>query len=112
MTMALDARDPLQSCSEAVLDMLVHDPWLMRRVAPLLADAGFADVRLAGHAYTTASGTDYFVALVDRGADALVAAGTVRPELAAALKEEGRARIERGTFFGHIAYVSVVARRP
>jgi ubiquinone/menaquinone biosynthesis C-methylase UbiE len=111
MTMALDARDPLQSCSEAVLDMVVHDPWLMRRIAPLLAQAGFADVRLAGHAYTS-TGTDYFVALIDRGADALAASGTVGPEIAAALKEEGRARIAAGTFFGHIAYVSALARRP
>jgi len=111
MTLALDAADPLQSCAEATLDMLVHDPWLMRRVATLLAQAGFADVWVSGHAYTSAGGTDYFVALVDRGADALAASGTVRPELAAALKEEGRARIAAGTFFGHIAYVSALARR-
>lgn len=111
MTFALDNRDPLQSCAEAVLDMLVHDPWLMRRIAPLLAAAGFEDVRLEGHAYTS-TGTDYFVALVDRGADALAASGTVRPEQAAALKAEGRARMDRGTFFGHIAYVSALARRP
>lgn len=31
MTFALDARDPLQSCAAAVLEMLVYDPWLMRR---------------------------------------------------------------------------------
>jgi ubiquinone/menaquinone biosynthesis C-methylase UbiE len=113
MTMAADRTDPLQSCAEATLDMLVHDPWLMRRIAPLLTAAGFEDVRLQGHAYTSsASGTDYFLALVDRGADALVASGTVRPELADALKAEGRARMDAGTFFGHIAYVSALARRP
>ena len=112
MTFALDGRDPLQSCAAAVLDMLVHDPWLMRRISPLLAAAGFSDVDLLGHAYTSAAGTEYFLALVDRGADALAASGTVGPEQAAALKAEGRARIDAGTFFGHIAYVSVVARRP
>ena len=31
----------------------------------------------AGHAYTSTGGTDYFLALVDRGADALAARGTV-----------------------------------
>jgi ubiquinone/menaquinone biosynthesis C-methylase UbiE len=112
MTLATGARDPLQTCAEAVLDMLVHDPWLMRRIAPLLAAAGFADLRLQGHAYTSAGGTDYFLALVDRGADALAASGKARPELAAALKAEGRARMADGTFFGHIAYVSALARRP
>jgi hypothetical protein len=94
-----------------VLDMLVHDPWLMRRIAPLLDEAGFDDLSLRGHAYTSVEGTDYFLALVDRGADALAVAGTVRAGVAAALKEEARARIEQGTFFGHIAYVSVLARR-
>jgi ubiquinone/menaquinone biosynthesis C-methylase UbiE len=112
MTFALDARDPLQSCAGATLDMLVHDPWLMRRIAPVLAAAGFEELQLEGHAYTSAGGTDYLLALVDRGADALVASGTVRREQSAALKAEGRARMDDGTFFGHIAYVSVVARRP
>lgn len=113
MTMARNAQDPLQSCCEAMLDMLVHDPWLMRRIAPLLTAAGFDDVRLEGHAYTTSgSGSDYFRALVDRGADALLASGTVGPELSAALKAEGRARMDAGTFFGHIAYVSALAHRP
>jgi ubiquinone/menaquinone biosynthesis C-methylase UbiE len=110
-TLAIDASDPLQSCAEAVLDMLVHDQWLMRRIAPLLDEAGFDDLSLRGHAYTSVEGTDYFLALVDRGADALAVAGTVRAGVAAALKEEARARIEQGTFFGHIAYVSVLARR-
>ena len=111
-TFGNDARDPLQSCAEAVLDMAVYDPWLMRRLARLLAEAGFVDLRLTGHAYTSADGNDYFVALLDRGADALAADGTIRPELAAALKEEGRARMAAGTFFGHIAYVSALARQP
>lgn len=112
MTFALNGRDPLQSLADAVLDMLVHDPWLMRRISPLLAATGFTDLRLQGHAYTSAAATDYFVALVDRGADALAASGAVGPGLAGALKSEGRARMENGTFFGHIAYVSALARRP
>jgi ubiquinone/menaquinone biosynthesis C-methylase UbiE len=112
MTMALDANDPLQSCAEAVLDMLVHDPWLMRRVSRLIVDAGFDPPRVEGHAYTSTAGTDYFLALVDRGADALAATGSVRAGAAAALKEEARTRMAEGRFFGHIAYVSVHARRP
>jgi ubiquinone/menaquinone biosynthesis C-methylase UbiE len=111
ITFARDAADPLQSCAEAVLDMLVHDPWLMRRLTPLLAQAGFTGGTLRGHAYTSTEGTDYFIALVDRGADALAARGTVSGGLADALKAEGRARVADGTFFGHIAYASAVASR-
>lgn len=113
MTLASSPRDPLQSCAGAALDMLVHDPWLMRRVVPLLANAGFAEMDVRGHAYTAAgAGTDYFAALVERGADALAASGGVSAEGAAALKGEARARMADGRFFGHIAYVSVLARRP
>jgi len=111
-TLALDDRDPLQSCAEAVLDMLVHDPWLMRRLTRLIVEAGFEPPSVKGHAYTSTAGTDYFVALVDRGADALAASGTVGADAAAALKAEARERIANGTFFGHIAYMSAVARRP
>jgi hypothetical protein len=32
--------------------------------------------------------------------------------MAAALRSEVRGRVEAGTFFGHIAYVSLVARKP
>jgi SAM-dependent methyltransferase len=112
MTLARDARDPLQTCAEAVLDFLVHDPWLVRRLAALLAAAGFADAALRGHAYTSSGGTDYIVALVERGADALAAAGTVAAPLAAALKAEGRARRDAGALFGHIAYASATAVKP
>ena len=111
ITFARDAADPLQSCAEAVLDMVVHDPWLMRRVAPLLAQAGFIGCTLRGHAYSSAGGTDYLLALVDRGADGLAARGTIGTPLADALKAEGRARMADGTFFGHIAYASAVASR-
>ncbi len=111
MTFARDAADPLQRCADAVLGIVVHDPWLMRGIAPLLAQAGFTGPVLRGHAYTSAGGTDYFRALLDRGADALAARGTVGAGLAEALKAEGRARMADGSFFGHIAYASAVATR-
>jgi ubiquinone/menaquinone biosynthesis C-methylase UbiE len=111
MTLARDGADPLQSCAEAVLELLVHDPWLMRRIMPLLAAAGFRAGALRGHAYTSADGTDYFTALVVRGADALAARGTIGAPLAAALKAEGAARMADGAFFGHIAYASALATR-
>jgi hypothetical protein len=50
--------------------------------------------------------------LVDRGADALAAAGSITAATAESLKEEARHRVRARTFFGHIAYGSVIARRP
>ena len=52
------------------------------------------------------------LAIVDRGADALVATGRIDHEAADALKAEARRRSAAGEFYGHIAYASLVARRP
>jgi hypothetical protein len=49
---------------------------------------------------------------VDLGADALVAAGRIGADLASALKAEARRRVAAGEYFGHIAYLSLVARKP
>jgi hypothetical protein len=49
--------------------------------------------------------------IVDRGADALVAADDLGAEAATALKAEARRRAATGEFFGHIAYASLVSRR-
>ena len=40
------------------------------------------------------------------------ACGQVGPDLAVALKQEARRRVEAGRFFAHIAYRSLVAQKP
>ena len=52
------------------------------------------------------------LAILDRGADALLAGGRITPEAAEALKAEGHRRSRAGEFFGHIAYASLIASRP
>ena len=54
----------------------------------------------------------YILTLIDRGADTLVAAGASARPAADALKAEARRRVAAGEFFGHIAYASLIARRP
>ena len=46
MTFARDAADPLQSCAAAVIEMVVFDPWLMRRIVPLVTAAGCRSVSI------------------------------------------------------------------
>ena len=50
--------------------------------------------------------------IVDRGADVLVATGRLKHEAGEALKAEARRRSDAGEFYGHIAYASLVARKP
>jgi hypothetical protein len=52
------------------------------------------------------------LSIVERGADALAASGRIGAELAQALKAEAGRRVGEGTFFGHIAYASVIAGKP
>jgi ubiquinone/menaquinone biosynthesis C-methylase UbiE len=105
--------DPLEACVDACVDALVHDRWLARRLPSLVRAAGFDELRIGGHSYVEApTSGGYMLALADRGADALAAAGRLSTEAADALKAEARRRSDAGEFFGHIAYLSIVARKP
>jgi SAM-dependent methyltransferase len=104
--------DPLQACAEACVDYLVHDRWLIRRLPKLVRDTGFKLGRFRSHSYMEApSSGGYMLAIVDRGADALLASGRITPETTDTLKAEARRRSDAGEFFGHIAYASLVAQK-
>ena len=75
--------------------------------------AGFHIERVRGYGYLETSKPGFMLpSWVDLGADALVASGRIGVDMAAALKAEARRRIASGEYFGHIAYMSVVARKP
>ena len=104
--------DPLQACAEACVEYLVHDRWLVRRLPKLVSDAGFELGRFRSHSYMEAPSSDgYMFAIVDRGADALLASGRITLAAADALKAEARRRSDAGEFFGHIAYASLIAQK-
>lgn len=111
-TVALEDNDPLQACVDAAVAWLVHDRWLFRRLPSLVRSAGFRDLKTRSHGYLETSDPSYMVTIVERGADFLVASGRVGPDTAAALKLEAKRRAEGGQFYGHIAYASIVARKP
>jgi len=54
----------------------------------------------------------YMLTIIDRGADIPCSSGRIGAGLAAALKDEARRRVRADKFFGHTAYVSLVARKP
>lgn len=110
-TVALGEHDPLQACADAMMANSVNDRWVVRRLVALAGDAGFAEARLRGHGFAETEG-GYVLTIVERGADFLRASGRIGEDLAAALKDEARRRVAAGTFFGHVAYASLVARKP
>ena len=111
-TVAIDRFDPLQPAVDAMVANFLHSPFLVRRLRPILESGGFAISSLRSHGYTQTAEPAYMLTIIDRGADVLAASGSIGIEGAAALKSEARRRAKMGTFFGHISYVSVIARKP
>jgi ubiquinone/menaquinone biosynthesis C-methylase UbiE len=110
-TVALCDHDPLQACADMTMANSVHDRWLMRRLALLARECGFEVVGFRSHGFVETNG-GYMLTVIDRGADMLCSSGRISNEAAAALKAEARRRVKAGTFFGHIAYVSLTAQKP
>lgn len=112
-TLATSTGDPLNACTEAFRTHFIHDPWLVRRLPRLLEAAGVRLEQRRSYGYVEGPAPGFMlVSWVDLGAEALVAAGQIGAEMAAALKAEARRRAVAGTYFGHIAYMSYVSRKP
>ena len=112
-TCATGGSDPLQAFVDAMMETHVYDRWFARRLPKLVLGAGFEHVQLRGHSYVEApSSAGYMLALVERGAAWLTASATIGEETAEAMRAEAGRRSDAGEFFGHIAYVSVIATKP
>jgi ubiquinone/menaquinone biosynthesis C-methylase UbiE len=112
VTVALGDHDPVQACVDAMVAGSVTDRWLVRRLPALARESGFVVGSIRSYGFVEITEADYMLSIVDRGADVLGSRGEISADAALALKAEARRRVETGTFFGHIAYVSLVARRP
>jgi hypothetical protein len=112
ITFAADGVDPLDRCADAFRSAYINDPWPIRELPALVTEAGSAGADLRGHSYVQTADVDYMLSVASRGADALAAAGRIGPELADALKAEARRCVAAGSFFGHIAYASLIASKP
>jgi ubiquinone/menaquinone biosynthesis C-methylase UbiE len=111
-TVALSPDDPLQACVAAALARLVDDPFLVRRLRRLVTATGFTEVDLESHGYLETEAETYLSGVVEFGATALANDALIGADLADALRAEARHRMEHGTFFGHVAYASLLATRP
>jgi ubiquinone/menaquinone biosynthesis C-methylase UbiE len=110
-TVALGDHDPVQACVDAMMASSVTDRWLVRRLPALAREHGFTVTSFGSHGYVETAGGEYMLSVIDRGADLLSSRGQIDDDTAAGLKREARRRVEAGTFFGHIAYASLVARK-
>ncbi len=111
-TVALSDHDLLQACVEAIAGTFVHDRWLGRRLPALVRGCGFEIARFRGHSFVETSEAGYMLTIVDRAIETSHASGRFGEDMAEALKAAARRRVEAGTFFGHIAYLSLTASKP
>lgn len=104
--------DPLESCTEALVQNFVHDRWLVRKMSSLVQNAGFRVNPLKSYGLVETISPALTLTWIDRGADAMAQKGSIGRELAEALKAEGRRRAESGAFYGYMAYASLTATKP
>lgn len=110
-SVALSEHDPLQPLIDRMIAQNVHNLWLPRRLGGMLTAAGFAVQSSEVMGYAAGSEPTYFLTVVDRGADQLVADGVIGASTGEALKAEARRRVEAGGFFGSMNYVCMIAER-
>ena len=111
-TVSRAKHDPLEVCVHAFRANFVHDPWIVRRFPELLQTGGFEVHPMQSHGYVEAPIGGYMLTWVDRGAEALLQAGSMSLETAEALKAEARQRSTTKRWFGHIAFASILGRKP
>jgi len=111
-TVAKGAFDPLQCCVEAFRTSFVNDPWIVRRLPQLVSTIGFQLLGMASHGYVEAPEGAYMLSWIDRGSDVLVQQGYLDQQAADGLKAEAQRRSAERCWFGHIAFASIIARKP
>ncbi len=111
-TVATGDFDPLETCIDAFRDGFVHDQWMVRRLPSLIESAGFGVIRTRSHGYVEAGKGGYMLSWIERGADVLKQTGRIGDDKAQALIDEAKRRSDDGKWFGHIAFASVLARKP
>jgi SAM-dependent methyltransferase len=112
ITLAVGDHDPLQACVDAFRPAYITDPWIARRFPALARGAGLSAGRIRSYGFVQIDDPDYMLSIADRGSETLAAAGTIGPGLAGALRAEARRRVAEHTFYGHVAYASLIASKP
>lgn len=112
ITVSLFDGDPLQAAVNVVLRNMVHDPYVMRRLPALVAQMGFEVETVDPHGYVQTTSPDYLLTLLSRGLTAGAVAGEMDEGLVEGFMREAKGRVEAGTFYGAIMFVSLTARKP
>lgn len=112
ITVALFDGDPLQAAVDAVLRNMVHAPYVMRRLPWLAGRVGFDVEAVDAHGYVQTASPDYLISMLSRGAMLGARAGEMSDALVEGFQKEAASRVEAGSFYGSIMFMSLIGRKP
>lgn len=112
ITVELFDGDPLQAAVAAIMRNMVHAPYIMRHLPALATEAGFTVTTVEPHGYVQTTSPDYLLSLLCRSLDAAVRADEFGEALSDGFKREAQRRVENGTFYGAILFVSLIGEKP
>ena len=78
----------------------------------MMIDCGFEKPKLQAHGFIQTGRPDYLMSLIARGVDAAGRAEEIGAQLADGFKSEAARRVEAGSFYGAILFVSAIAQKP
>ena len=110
-TVELFEGDPLQAVVAAVRRNMVHAPYVMRHLPSEMVAAGFHVSGAEPHGYLQTESPDYLLSLLARGVDAAMRADEFGEALANGFMEEAQRRVQAGTFYGAILFISIQAKK-
>ena len=112
ITVALFDRDPLQAAVDTILRNMVHAPYIMRRLPGMVIRASFTTSKLEPHGYIQTTSPDYLLSLISRSVVIAVKEGEFGEPLAEGFVSEAKRRVENGSFYGAIMFLSLTAEKP
>ena len=110
-SLSTGAFDPFEAIVDVMVDAIVHDRWFVRKMTGILHDCGFQAGRLRTYAYVEHPEPSFMFTWIERGTDALLAAGRLGEDGVRALKAEADRRVEQGRWYGQLTFASVIAEK-
>jgi hypothetical protein len=85
---------------------------VVRKLPGLVTACGFNAGVMKGYSYIESAKPGYFLGVFERGVDGLVLAGRISESTATSLKLEAKHRGGIGQWFAHLAFASLISRKP
>ncbi|QFT73354.1 class I SAM-dependent methyltransferase [Ruegeria sp. THAF33] len=112
MSAPIPDHDLLDQLILRILTSNVTNLWVMRQLPEVLTETGFKLGHQTLHKPVSEHDANFFLTIIEAGADQFVAQGRLLRETAVAIKAEARVRALAHCLFCNISYISQIAYKP